>query len=385
MSTTSRDYYEILGVERGAGAEEIKKAYRKLALKWHPDRNPGNPEAETRFKEAAEAYKILSDPQKRKIYDQYGHQGVREGGYAQGFGSFEEIFSAFGDIFGMGGRGGTVFDEFFGFGGGRGSSGAGQKQRRGASLKCGLKINLEEAARGTSRTIEVSRNDVCSSCSGSGSAAGSSPTVCPYCRGMGQVQQSQGFFSIRTTCPRCRGEGNVIENPCRNCSGIGVVKAKKEITIRIPPGVETGTQVRVPGEGEPGPRGGPRGDLYCFIDVEAHPLFEREGEELLFHLPISYSRLVLGTKVDIPTLNGRASLTIPARTASHTVFRMKGKGMPRLRGGGYGDLMVRVVADMPKKLTRRQEEILRELAEIEDDNLSPDRKSFMEKVKDLFG
>ena len=380
---TSRDYYEILGVERSASDDEIKRAYRKLALKYHPDRNPDNPEAEQKFKESAEAYNVLSDSEKKRMYDQYGHAGFAQSGQARGFGSFEEIFSAFGDIFGMGQGGrGSVFDEFFGFGGSRSGT---RTPRRGSSLKCQLDISLEEAARGTTRTIDVSRNDTCPTCAGSGAAEGTAPTMCPYCRGMGQVQQSQGFFSIRTTCPRCRGEGNVVEKACGKCKGNGAVKARKEITVKIPRGVDTGTQIRVPGEGEPGPRGGPRGDLYCFISISPHSLFDRDGDDLVFHLPLGFPRLVLGTKVEIPTLSGPASLSIPPRTASHTVFRLRGKGIPRLRGGGSGDLLVRVVVDTPKKLTRRQEELLRELAEVEEENVSPERRSFLDKVKELFG
>lgn len=380
---TSRDYYEILGVERQASADEIKKSYRKLAMKYHPDRNPGNDEAERSFKEAAEAYQVLSDPEKRKLYDQYGHAGVNSAGGGRGFSNYEEIFSAFGDIFGMGrgGGGGSIFDDFFGFGGGRQAT----RTARGASLKCSISISLEEAAKGTSRTISVQRSDHCSQCNGSGAAPGTAPSTCSLCHGRGEVQQSQGFFSIRTTCPRCRGEGKMIDTPCTSCKGGGLTRVKKEITVKIPSGVESGMQIRISGEGEPAPRGmGERGDLYCFVEVEPHPLFERDGADLLFELPVSFSRAVLGTKVEIPTLLGPAVLTIPARTPSHTILRLRGKGMPRLRGG-QGDLLVRLTIDMPRKLTGRQEELVRELAEIEEENVSPARKTFLDKVKDLFG
>jgi len=380
--TTSRDYYEILGVARTAAPEEIKKAFRKRALESHPDRNKGDPSAEERFKEAAEAYEILSDPEKRRIYDQYGHAGVRQGGHARGFSSFEEIFQHFGDIFGMrGGGGGSVFDEFFGnFTG----AGTGARRQRGASLKCRLEIPLEDAARGTERTIEVTRNENCADCGGGGAAPGSSPVACPVCRGKGVVHQSQGFFSIRTTCGRCHGEGEVVERPCRRCRGTGAEKTKREITVRVPPGVDSGTQVRLAGEGEPGPRGGPRGDLYCVIAVKPHPLFQREGEDLHLQVPVSYADLVFGAKIEVPTLAGPATLHLQPRTAAATVMRLRGKGMPSLRGDGHGDLLVHITVDMPRKLTRRQEELLHELQSLDGENVSPERKSFLAKVKDLF-
>jgi molecular chaperone DnaJ len=382
--STNRDYYEILGVARTASPDDIKKAFRKLALQYHPDRNKEDPSAEEKFKECAEAYEVLSDAEKRRIYDQYGHAGVRQSGSARGFSSFEEIFQHFGDIFGMrgGGGSGSIFDEFFGSYAGRG---AGPRRQRGASLKCQLEIPLEDAAKGTERTIEVTRNETCPECKGSGAASGSSPIVCPECRGKGVVHQSQGFFSIRTTCGRCHGEGEVVEHPCRRCRGTGVEKVKREITVRVPPGVDSGTQIRLAGEGEPGPRGGPRGDLYCIIAVRPHPLFQRDGEDLHLEVPVTYPNLVLGSKVEVPTLGGPAELVVPARTPANTVMRLRGKGMPSLRGNRPGDLLVRLVVDMPKKLGKRQEELLRELQSIEDESVSPDRKSFLGKVKDLFG
>jgi molecular chaperone DnaJ len=333
--TTTRDYYEILGIAKNASQEDIKKSYRKLAFQFHPDRNKDDPKAEERFKEAAEAYEVLGDPEKRKIYDQFGHQGVRQSGQARGFGSFEEIFSAFGDIFGMGGRGGgggggSIFDEFFG---GFTQQQAGPRRQRGASLKCQIEITLEEAWKGTERTIEVTRNEHCGECSGSGAAAGSSPVTCPVCRGKGVVHQSQG---------------------------------------------------RIAGEGEPGPRGGPRGDLYCIVVVKPHALFERENDDLHLEVPVGFASLVLGTKIQVPTLAGNETISLPSRTPSNTVLRVRGKGMPSLRGGGRGDLLVRVTVDVPKKLTKRQEEILRELQSIDEENVSPERKSFLSKVKDLF-
>ncbi|MBM4014988.1 MAG: molecular chaperone DnaJ [Planctomycetes bacterium] len=385
--STQRDYYEILGVARTATADEIKKAFRKLALQYHPDRNKDDPKAEEKFKECAEGYEVLSDPDKRKIYDQYGHAGVRQSGQARGFGSFEEVFQAFGDIFGMGGGGrgggGSVFDEFFGgFGGG--GKGAGPRRQRGATLKCQLDISLEEAARGTERTIDVARNESCGDCGGAGAAPGSSATVCPACRGKGVVHQSQGFFSIRTTCGRCQGEGETLEHPCRKCRGTGTEKARRELKVKLPAGVDTGTQVRLAGEGEPGPRGGPRGDLYCIVNVKEHALFRREEDDLHLDVPVSYTGLVMGTRVDVPTLSGPATLTVPQRTAAGTVMRLRGKGIPSLRGGGPGDLLIRLTLDMPKKLTKRQEELLRELQQQDEENVSPERKSFLGKVKDLF-
>jgi molecular chaperone DnaJ len=385
MKTSGRDYYEILGVERAASPDEIKKAFRKAALQYHPDRNKGDPTAEEKFKEAAEAYEVLSDPEKRRVYDQYGHAGVRQGGYAPTFTSFEEIFQHFGDIFGMrGGRGGggSIFDEFFG---GFAGPATASRRQRGASLKCELEISLEDAARGCERTIEVTRNDTCSPCRGSGAEPGSSPVACPVCRGKGVVHQSQGFFSIRTTCGRCHGEGEVVEKPCRRCRGTGAERVKRQITVQVPPGVDSGTQVRLAGEGEPGPRGGPRGDLYCVVRVRPHPLFERDGDDLRVSVPVSFSALVLGTRIDVPTLTGPATLELPPRTPPGTTMRLRGKGMPDLHGGPRGDLLVRVAVDMPKKLTRRQEELFLELAKIEEENVSPDRKSFLGKVKELFG
>src|SRR5262245_2718970 len=374
-----RDYYDVLGVSRSANADEIKRAYRKQALQYHPDRNPNNREAEQKFKEAAEAYEVLSDGDKRKIYDQYGHEGLKTGGY-RGFSSFEEIFSSFSDIFGGSGRG-SFFDELFGFGGGTQSR---TQARRGASLKCELSITLAEAMTGVEKTIFLNRPEVCDACQGSGATPGTSAKVCPTCRGRGEVSQSQGFFSIRTTCSRCRGAGEVITDPCVQCRGGGRQVKKREIKIRIPAGIEDGTQMRVPGEGEQGERGTRPGDLYCFIRVQPHELFARDGDHLLVEVPIGFAQAALGATIDVPTLQGTCSLTIPPGTQSGDALRVPGRGMPNVHGHGRGDLIVRTVIETPRRLPKELESLLRELAKLENKHVSPKRKSFIEKVKELF-
>jgi molecular chaperone DnaJ len=377
-----RDYYEVLGVKRNATPDELKRAYRKLAMTYHPDRNKGDEKAAEYFKEATEAYEVLNDVEKRRIYDQFGHDGLKQGGYQRGFSSFEDIFSMFGDIFG-GRGGGSIFEDFFDFGG-RASGRRRSRAQRGASLKCDLEISLKEAFEGVEKTIDLKRNEICKTCSGSGAKPGTSPKVCSHCQGRGEILQSQGFFSLRTTCPHCQGTGEMIEKPCTGCRGAGRILSKRQITVRIPPGIHDSTQMRVSGEGEPGFNGGPRGDLYCIIHLHPHPLFERIEDDLLCEIPIAFSQAALGTKLEVPSLEGKVVLKIPTGTQTGRIFRMKGLGMPNVYGHGKGDLLIKVKIETPQKLTPQQEQILREYAKLEEKNVTPERKSFFEKVKSLF-
>jgi molecular chaperone DnaJ len=374
---SKRDYYEILGVSRDAGEGEIKKAYRKLAMKYHPDRNPGDKEAETKFKEAAEAYEVLRDPDKRARYDRFGHEGLA-GGAGPEFRDFEDIFSHFSDIFG--GGGGGIFDGIFGGMGGRRAS----AMRAGASLKVRVKVSFEEAAFGCAKSIDLRRNERCEECGGSGAAQGSSPRPCPQCGGQGQVYRSQGFFSVAMACPQCGGQGHIIENPCGHCRGSGRETKNVRVKITIPPGVEDGTRMRVPDEGEPGEQGGRRGDLYAYIMVEPHDFFEREGDNVYCEVPITFSQAALGTEIEVPTLRGKARVNVPGGTQSGQIFRLRGQGIQNVHGRGIGDQIVRVVVETPRKLTERQEELLRELAGIEERNVSPRRKGFLESLREYF-
>lgn len=369
---TQRDYYEILGVKKDAAADEIKKAYKKAALANHPDRNPGDTAAEERFKEAAEAFEVLSDDDKRAAYDRYGHAGVKGRGHAgTGFHDVEEIFGAFGDLFeGLFGGG---------FGGRRG-----QRVSRGANLRCDIRLSLREAAKGVSRQIEIDRAELCAKCDGSGAKPGSKPERCNYCGGRGQVVQSQGFFRLQTTCPACRGEGAIVREKCPACHGSGREVKQAKLDVKVPPGLDNGMQLCLRGEGEPGHHGGPRGDLYCEIHVADDPLFQREGPHLTCRVPVTFTQATLGTEFDIPLLEGRHKLTIPPGTQPGEVFRLRGKGMPDPHGRGVGDLMVVIQVEVPRKLTERQEQLLRELAEVENTNVSPHQKSFLEMVKDYF-
>lgn len=368
---SKRDYYEVLGVSREASADEIKKSYRKLALKYHPDRNPDNKEAEENFKEAAEAYEVLSDDQKKAQYDRFGHEGVRG---AAGGASMEDIFSNFGDIFG-----GSIFEDFFGGGGG-----GGRRQQKGASLRCQLSISFLEASTGCSKTIELTRQVTCNTCNGSGAKPGTSPVTCPYCQGQGEITQSQGFFSVRTTCPKCQGSGRIIETPCTTCNGKGRVPKRGKVEVRIPAGVEDGTRLRVAGEGEAAPQGGVPGDLMCYIQVQPHPLFERDGDNIFCQVPITFTQAALGSEVTIPTLKGKSNVTIPAGTQSGQVFRLRGQGIPNVHGHGVGDLLVEVGIEVPKKLSERQSELLQEFAETEHKTVGPKRQSWLDKLKDFF-
>ena len=372
--TTKRDYYEVLGVSKSAGDEEVKKAYKKLALANHPDRNPGDASAIDRFKEAAEAFEVLSDPDKRSRYDRFGHEGVSGRGHAGGgFQDVGDIFEMFGDLF-----------EGFGFGGGRRRGGGGRRPTQGDSLKTALTIDLLEAAKGCTQQIEIKRREHCGTCHGSGAKAGSTPATCDYCKGHGQVVQSQGFFRIQTTCPACRGEGKIVRDKCADCGGAGRNVEKSRLEVRVPPGVDTGMQLCLRGEGEPGTNGGPRGDLFVEIRVKSHELFERDGQNLICHVPITYSQAVLGAEVEVPTLDGRKQQPVPAGTQSGEVFRIRGGGMPDPRGGRAGDLLVEVHIEVPKKVSDEQRELLLKLAELEQANVSHNRSSFFDKVKDWF-
>ncbi len=364
-----RDCYEVLGVDRGALEEEIKRAYRKLAMNYHPDRNPGDKEAEERFKEASEAYEVLRDPEKRQIYDRFGHEGLRGTGFT-GFRGFDDIFSSFGDI----------FEEFFGFGTRSKDSRRGRgRGRPGSDLRYNLTLTLEEAAVGREAEIPVERHEQCSTCNGSGAKPGTSPTVCPMCHGRGQVTRSQGFFTISTTCGQCYGQGQIIAHVCEACHGAGRTRVQQKVNVKIPPGVDNGSRLRLRGEGDPGEGGGPSGDLYVVIFVEPHPFFERQGDDVLCQVPISFTQAALGAKMEVPTLGGEETIQIPKGTQSGTLFRLGGAGMPRLRGPGRGDQVIQVVVKTPPHLTKRQEEILRELAEISGEEVAPRKKGFWKK------
>jgi molecular chaperone DnaJ len=370
---SKRDLYEVLGVNRDAGDDEIKKAYKKLAMKHHPDRNPDNPKAETMFKEAKEAYEILSEPEKRAAYDRHGHAGVDPQAGGQGFGTGAEFAQAFGDIFG---------DLFGSGGGGRGRSGP----YRGADLRYNLEIGLEEAARGTETRIRVPTMENCETCNGTGAKPGTQPSTCSTCDGRGQVRMQQGFFSIQQTCPRCQGSGKLISSPCGSCQGNGRIRKSKTLSVKIPAGIDEGDRIRLTGEGEAGSAGAPPGDLYVVVQIRQHPVFQREHNDLHCEMPISFTTAALGGEIEIPTLDGHAKLRIPAETQSGQVFRLRGKGIKALRGSGQGDLMCHVVVETPVKLSERQKELLRELDSINrsDDSHNPRAKSWMDKVKEFF-
>jgi molecular chaperone DnaJ len=362
------DYYQLLEIGRNATADEVRAAYRKLALKYHPDRNPGDKEAERKFKEISEAYDVLSDDRKRGLYDQYGHEGLR-GTPQRDFqtASFQDIFEAFGDVFG----GESVFGDFFGMGRGR------RAARRGASLRVELEIDFQEAALGTRRTIELARAERCGACSGSGCKPGTSPTTCRTCGGRGMVGRNAGFFVLQQTCPDCGGEGKAIENPCGECRGAGIVRRRREIEVEIPAGVDHGTRMRLAGQGEQAREGGTPGDLYVDLYVKPHPFFKREENDIYCEVPVSFATATLGAEIEVPTLTGKETLKIPRGTASGALLRMKGKGVTGINGRGRGDQIVRVVVSVPSKLTKRQEEILREFAKIEQENAG--KKNLWEK------
>jgi molecular chaperone DnaJ len=363
-----RDYYEILSVKREATEKEIASAYRKLALKYHPDTNPDDAEAMEKFKEAAEAYEVLADAEKRARYDRFGHAGGEQ--FGSQFQNADDIMEAFGSMFG----------DLFGTSGGR----RGQRVRKGQDVRADVKLDLEEAAKGISKTVEFSRSKPCATCSATGSKPGSPKQTCRYCAGHGQVVQSAGFVRVQTTCPKCRGAGSMITEPCVDCRGNGYVQERAKLDVAIPAGIDDGMRVRIPGQGEPSPDGGPSGDLYCFVSVRKHKIFQRDGVHLILQMPITYSQAALGATLEVPTLEGREELKIPAGTEAGEVFRIRGRGVADPRGGGKGDLHVQTNIEVPKKLTPRQRELLTELAELEHANVSPRRKSFFELITEYF-
>ncbi len=373
-----RDFYEVLGVARGAGADEIKKAYRAKAKELHPDRNADNPTAEAQFKEVNEAYDVLKDADKKAAYDRFGHAafegGMGGGGPRGGFNQQGDFASAFSD----------VFEDLFGdFMGGRGGPGGGGRQRaqRGSDLRYNLRVTLEEAWKGVQKTINIPTAIPCEVCKGSGAEGGAEPQTCPTCAGMGKVRSQQGFFTVERTCPTCNGAGQIIKNPCKACHGAGRTEKERALSVNIPPGVETGTRIRLAGEGEAGLRGGPQGDLYIFIEVKEHAIFQRDGVHLFCRVPISMPAAALGGEVEVPTIDGgRARVKVPAGAQSGKQMRLRGKGMPALRGGGHGDMVIELAVETPVNLTARQKELLREFEKLSEEN-NPEGSSFFSKVK----
>ncbi len=371
MPRTKRDYYEVLGVTRDASEEDIRKAYRKLAHKYHPDKTGGDKQAEDSFKEIGEAYAVLSDPQKRAQYDRFGHveagsQGSDGFARASPFGGFEDLF-------------GDIFDDFLGHGP-RTRTAA----RHGADLRYDLEISLKESAVGIEKNIRIPRAETCQECKGTGARAGAGRTTCPQCAGRGQVQRSQGFFSITNTCGTCRGQGSIVKEPCSRCRGMGRVKAERELRVKIPAGVDTGHQLKLRGEGEAGSFGGARGNLYVVVHVQAHPVFERHGNDILCEIPVGFAQAALGDRIEVPTLDGKVSLKIPLGTQTNKVFRLRGKGIPNVQGYGRGDQLVRVIVETPTHLNDKQKNLLKEFDKITGDDSHPMRKQFFGKLKDLF-
>jgi molecular chaperone DnaJ len=367
--SAKRCYYEVLGIERSASGGEVAAAYRKLAVKYHPDKNPGDQECLTLFKECSEAFEVLNDADKRSRYDRFGHAGVN-GGAGGHFTDVEDIFSAFGDIFG------DIF--------GGGSRGRGRRSRRGRDVRCEVTLTLKEAAEGCRKKVQFHRHELCTKCEGTGAEAGSKREPCTYCGGRGQVIQQAGIVRMQTTCPACHGEGSSVSTPCRVCHGAGHTLKKVQADVEIPAGVDNGMQIRMTGQGEPSPNGGPPGDCYCVVAVLPHALFEREGQHLVCRVPITYSQAVLGATLEVPTLDGRGEVKVPAGSQSGDVFRLRGKGLTDPRVTGRGDLLVQVTIEVPKKVTAEEQTLLRQLAELEHKNVAPARKSFFDKLKDYF-
>lgn len=374
-----RDYYEVLGVAKGAGADEIKKAYRSKAKELHPDRNADNPQAESQFKEANEAYEVLKDADKKAAYDRFGHAAFEGGmGGARGGGQYGngDFASAFSDVFD------DLFGDFMGGGGGRGGR---QRAVRGSDLRYNLRVTLEEAHQGLAKTISVPTLVTCDTCTGTGSEAGAEPTTCPTCSGMGKVRAQQGFFTVERTCPTCSGLGQIIKNPCNTCGGAGRTQKERSLSVNIPAGVETGTRIRLAGEGEAGMRGGPTGDLYIFIEVEEHPLFQREAQHLYCRVPVSMTAAAMGGDIEVPTIDGgRSRVKVPAGSQSGKQMRLRHKGMPMLRGGGTGDMFIELAVETPVNLTSRQKELLKEFEKLSKTDTNPESSDFFSAVKNFW-
>lgn len=378
MPKTKRDYYEVLGVTRSASVEEVKRSYRKLAVKFHPDKNPGDPQAEDKFKELGEAYDVLMDADKRAAYDRFGHAAFEQGG---GFrGGFHDPFDIFREVFGGGGGGGiagNIFETFFG-------GARGEDRQRGADLRYDMQITLEEAAFGVEKEIEVRKLDICDKCKGSGAETGSRTVNCPVCGGRGQVITSRGFFQVSQTCPRCRGVGQIVEKPCRQCDGEGRIERASRIKLKIPAGIADGSRLRSSRNGEAGIRGGPQGDLYVVVHIQEHKIFQRDEDNLYCEVPIPFTLATLGGEVHVPTLEGKANLKIPAGTQSGQMFKLRGKGIVHVNGHERGDLLVRVIVEVPTKLNAEQRAKLQEFAELCGDENTPLRRNFFERAKDFF-
>jgi molecular chaperone DnaJ len=374
-----RDYYEVLEISRGASEEEIKRAYRKLAVKFHPDKNPDDPHTEEKFKELGEAYDVLMDADKRAAYDRFGHAAFEQGG---GFrGGFHDPFDIFREVFGGGGGGIStgIFETFFG-----GVAGHGEDRQRGADLRYDMQITLEEAAFGAEKEIEVRKLNACGKCGGSGAESGSRSVNCPVCGGRGQVISSRGFFQVSQTCPRCRGVGHIVEKPCRECDGEGRLERSSRVKLKIPAGIADGSRLRSPRNGEAGIRGGPQGDLYVVVHVQEHKVFQRDEDNLYCEVPIPFSLATLGGEVPVPTLEGKAHLKIPAGTQSAQMFKLRGKGLVHVNGREHGDLLVRVMVEVPTRLNAEQRAKLQEFAELCGEENTPLRKSFFERAKEFF-
>ena len=375
MTTTKYDYYEVLGVQRNCGAEDVKRAYRRMALKYHPDRNPDNNDTEQKFKECAEAYEVLSDPQKRQRYDQFGHEGLR------GVGMHDFSRMGFDDIFSM-------FDDIFGgvFGGRSQARPGARRASRGYDIETQLELTLKEVLNGAGKGLEFNRRDYCENCSGKGTEPGTDPETCPQCAGQGQVAQSGmgGLFRMVTTCPQCKGRGTVITHPCKKCRGTGLTIKQRTLSVKIPAGVADGQAIRITGEGEPGANSGPRGDLYCYVQVKPHQFLLRNNDDLVIRLPISFTQAALGAAIEVPSLNGPREVTILPGTQHGAVIQIKGQGLPHLQTRKRGSLLVQILIEIPKKLDKKQKNLLRDFAQTEDKSVLPESKGFLEKLKDYF-
>lgn len=379
MATEKRDYYEVLGVGRSATEEEVKRAYRKLAVKFHPDKNPDDPHSEEKFKELGEAYDVLMDADKRAAYDRFGHTAFAPGGIGFGRGAFHDPFEIFREVFGGGGFGGGIFDTFFGGGGTRTDD-----RRRGSDLRYDMEITLEEAAFGAEKQIELEKLDTCDKCGGSGAEVGSRRISCPGCGGRGQVVSSRGFFHVSQTCPRCRGSGEIIEKPCSKCRGEGRIEKSSRVKLQIPAGIREGTRLRSLSHGEAGIGGGPPGDLYVVVHVKEHKIFQREEDNLYCEVPIGFSSAALGGEIDVPTLEGKAHLKVPAGTQSGQMFKLRGKGLVNVNGRGHGDLFARLIVEVPTRLNTEQRRKLEEFAALCGEENTPMRKGFFDRAKEFF-